>query len=332
MQSSTVRRVAAVLAIATGVFLVGFTFAEHMFTRADDAQTIADRYRSLMSTAGLRDLSSGFQAVQEAGGELGTRALPRLQQQMREGDAQFASYVSAAMPGIAAFDAQAPGVVKLVGPVIAKMRAARADYARADQIPTAFLPMSIAPWLFVGIGALLIGLGAFTWFRAGTAAAALVALAGLGLVVAPLVIEIPSKIDAAERVRAIGRIGLAPATAQRAVGATKLFDAMAADVTTKLEPSLGGPASFAVAFPTLASWAREWQSSTSAKSHALSDSQVTMGPVFASADQIPLEPIPWMFVAPGAVLAMLAGFTLLPARRRADAITPAATAEPVPAA
>jgi hypothetical protein len=36
------RRIAALLAIVVGIGLIGFTFAEHVFSRSADAQTIAD--------------------------------------------------------------------------------------------------------------------------------------------------------------------------------------------------------------------------------------------------------------------------------------------------
>ena len=42
----------------------------------------------------------------------------------------------------------------------------------------------------------------------------------------------------------------------------------------------------------------------------LSDSQVALGTTFANADRIPLEPIPWMFIIPGFVIAGLAAATL----------------------
>ena len=93
----------------------------------------------------------------------------------------------ATMPGIHAFDTQAPGVVALVGPVIGQMQAARADYARASDIPTSWLPLSSAPWLFLGIGALLIAAGTFALVRPQPLANVALLVVGLGLVVAPLV-------------------------------------------------------------------------------------------------------------------------------------------------
>ena len=186
------------------------------------------------------------------------------------------------------------------------------------------MPLSSAPWLFLGIGALLLAAGALALFRPGPYATAALLIAGLGVAVAPIVIGIPSKVDAAVRVTRIGRVGLAPDTGQKAVGATKLFDGMARDVQTQLEPAYDekmGAGSFARTFPTLAGFSDEWQRSTSAKSHALSDSQVALGPTFANADRISLRPIPWLFVVPGAVLALAAGaaFVMSARRRSADA-------------
>ena len=66
------RRFAAVLAVVTGVFLIGFTFAEHLVSRSADAQTVSDRYSTLVSPNGLRALSSGFALLKSAGAELGT--------------------------------------------------------------------------------------------------------------------------------------------------------------------------------------------------------------------------------------------------------------------
>jgi hypothetical protein len=319
------RRFAAVLAVVVGITLITFTFALHLFTRASDAQTIADHYAPLMSSAGLADLGRGFDAVQAAGSQLGTAAEPQLRDALEMNKHEFAEYKRREMPGIAAFDAQAPGVVRLVGPVIAQMRAERTDYARSSDIPVSWLPLSSAPWLFLGIGALLVGVGAFGWFRPGGPATATLLVVGLGVAIAPVVVGIPGKVDAAVRVTKIGRVGLAPATAEKAVGATKLFDGMVADVQTKLRPAIEahtGKATFATRFPTLSRFADEWQHTTSAKSHALSDSQVALAPTFANADHIPLRPIPWLFIVPGIALSLAAGSALVSARRAHRAALP----------
>jgi hypothetical protein len=308
------RRVAAVVAVLFGVMLIAFTFGEHLVSRSSDAAAIADHYQPLMSNAGLADLSSGFDAVKAAGAELDTSAEPRLQSVLGLTDREFAQYKSREMSGIAQFDAQAPGVVTLVGPVIAQMQAERVDYARASDIPVSWLPLSSAPWLFLGIGTLLIAVGAFALYRPGRLATSALLVVGLGVVVAPLVVGIPGKVDAAVRVTKIGRVGLAPATGEKAVGATQLFDGMAHDVTTKLQPALEqrmGRAGYEANFPTLARWAAEWEATTSAKSHSLSDSQVALSSTFANADRIPLRPIPWLFIVPGILLALSAGAALL---------------------
>lgn len=317
------RRVVGIVAVLIGITLVGFTFTQRMFSRSRDAQTIADAYRPLMSARGLHDLRTGFEAVKAAGAELGSKAQPRLQQALGLDDQQFAEYLTREMPNIKRFDDQAPAVVKLVGPVISQMEAARSDYHRADQIPVGILGLSSAPWLFLAVAVLLIVAGGYAIARPGQLATVAVGLVGLAIVVAPLVLGIPGKVDAARRVTRLGAVGLAPATGQKAVGATALFDGMASDVGQKLEPGLGArlaPAgtdprqAFAQAFPTLASWVESWQGGISAKSHDLSSSQVRLSSTFARANRIRLRPIPWLFIGPGAVLVVLALATLAAGR------------------
>ena len=319
------RRLAAVLAVAVGLTLVGFVVVEHLFSRSEDAQTIADRYRPLLSSPGLAGLRGGFEELQRAGAQLGGQALPRLQQSLGMHDEEFAAYVAKEMPGIRAFDEQAPAVVALVDPVIGKMEAIREDYRRADSIPVGFLSLTSAPWLFLGIGLLLVAVGGFALVRPGAPAAIALTVVGLGIALAPLVLGIPGKVDAAVRVTDVGRVGLAPATGARAVAATKLFDGMVADVRTRLQPALSdqlgegdaaGRQVFESSFPALARFSDDWTRTLSAQSHALSDSQVALAPAFANVDRIPLEPLPWLFIVPGAVLAVLGAATLLPAVRR----------------
>ena len=304
--------------------LLTFTFVEHVYSRSHDAETIADHYRPLMSTDGLADLRNGFESLKAAGAELAGKAQPQLQRDLGMNDQQFADYLAREMPDVKQFDDQAAGVVGLVEPVIATMESERADYHSSDQIPVGFLPLSSAPWLFVGIGLLFVGAGGLALVRPTGTTMAMLLVVGLGIAIAPIAVGIPHKVDAAVRVTRVGRAGLAPSTAQKAVGATALFDAVVDDVRTKMEPAYaarhGGDAAnaqqlFAQQFPVLAEFAETWHDTTSAKSHDLSDSQLAMGPTFANADRIPLRPIPWMFIISGIAIALLAGIALVPLRR-----------------
>ncbi len=319
------RRVVAALAMLLGIVLLTFTFSEHLFSRARNAQAIADHYRPLMSTQGLADLRNGFESVRAAGAQLGSSALPRLQRDLGLSQEQFDAYVAQNMPGITSFTKTAPAVVALVDPVIGQMESARGDYHQADQIPTGFLHLTSAPWLFIGIAGALVALGLWGVIRPSAGATLAIAAIGLGLLVAPIVIGIPGKVDAARRVTRLGHVGLAPSTGQKAVGATALFDGMAGDVATRLEPALAsaeGKDTFAADFPALATFTTNWRASISAQSHALSDSQVALAPTFAEADKIPLRPIPWLFLLPGGALALLGAASLLPAVRTRRAASP----------
>jgi hypothetical protein len=90
-------------------------------------------------------------------------------------------------PGIGG-EWHAPGVVALVDPVIGQMEAARADYHQADQIPAGFLGLTSAPWLFLGLGVLLIVVGLWTLLRPSVGLMAAIVVIGLGLALAPVVL------------------------------------------------------------------------------------------------------------------------------------------------
>src|SRR4051812_45058140 len=139
------RRIVSVIAVASGVGLVVFMFVEHLPSRSQDAERVLAQYRQLMSGPGLADLRSGFNSVAAGGTELIAKAEPQLQRDLGMSDAEFASYVSKQIPGVAAFNTSGPKVVALVDPVITKMQAEQRDYHSADQIPIGALPMSSAP-------------------------------------------------------------------------------------------------------------------------------------------------------------------------------------------
>jgi hypothetical protein len=325
------RRWVGAPAVLAGLVLIGFTFSHRLFERADDAETVSDQYRGLMSAAGLAELRDGFESVKAAGAELSSRAEPRLQEALGLDDEQFQRHLDDHLPGIATFDARAGGIVTVVEPVIGQMEAARPDYERADDIPTGFLPLSSAPWLFLGVGALLVATGGWAAWRPGGRSAMAVVVVGLGVAIVPLALQIPAKVDAAVRVSELGATGLDPATGQAAVGATAVFDGLADDVTGGLKPALtaaeglSGPradAWFAATFPALDRFTADWQGGISAKSHDLADSQVALAPVFADAHRIPLRPVPAMFIGWGFVSAAVGGLALALGRRRRPATQP----------
>jgi hypothetical protein len=153
---------------------------------------------------------------------------------------------------------------------------------------------------------------------------ALLAIVGAALVVVPLAIELPDKIDAAERVSVVGRVGLDPATGERAVTATRLFDGAAADLSTALPVAYAratgttveqAQARIAERFPAVTRFVDAWPA-LSGPSHELSDSQVALAGTFHDADQIPLGAVPWLFLVPGALLAAGAASALLVDRGR----------------
>ena len=214
-----------------------------------------------MSAKGLRDLSTGFDAVKAAGG--GARNV---------GGAETATGARDDRRGVRSSTSRrrcrasrsstrrAPGVVALVGPVIGE------DAGGPPRLHQGFGHPGVLAAAHERRRGCSSASGCCSSGSARTRCGdrarsrASRCLVGLGIAIAPLVIGIPGKVDAAVRVTEIGRIGLAPATGQKAVGATALFDGMAADVHTKLEPALDqrlGAGAFAQQFPALANVGRQ---------------------------------------------------------------------------
>ena len=133
------RRVAAVLAVVVGVDAdrvhVRGAPLRSFARRADDRRSVRAAHvgeGAARPEHGLRRREGSRRRARDLGGaETATGA--------RDDDAQFEQYVAEEMPGIAKFDAQAPGVVALVGPVIGKMEAVRGDYTKASDIPVSWL-------------------------------------------------------------------------------------------------------------------------------------------------------------------------------------------------
>src|SRR3954451_5422808 len=116
------RRVLSVIAIASGVGLLIFTFVEHLRSRSRDAERVSVQYRQLMSAGGLSDLRSGFDSVAAGGTELITKLEPQLQHDLGMSDAEFAAFLAQQTPGIAAFNTNGRKIVSLVDPVITQMQ------------------------------------------------------------------------------------------------------------------------------------------------------------------------------------------------------------------
>jgi hypothetical protein len=335
------RRTAAVIAITLGMALIAVPFALSLFSRTSSAERVTDRFRHMMSAEGLVELRTDFETVRGTGEELIQGLLPRLARELGISEAELDRLIKTEFPATATGVQEVPAVLAFVDPVIDKLEADAKDFRAADSIPVGDVPLTVGPWVFIGIGVAFIIAGVFvlTGARSGLVAALLF---GLAVAAAPLAVSFPQKASDGDRVAAVARIGLSQEGADKAQHAMVVLDAMFAEIDHDLIPAMEqrlqlSDAAFrqliATDFPKVNQGLARW-SEIRLKGHSLADKQTASVGDFAAADRIPYTTLPWLLVGSGGVLAGVASAALVQTRRRtanaigSDARIPLASRDP----
>ena len=197
--------------------------------------------------------------------------------------------------------------------------------------PLPGLAASSVPWILLGAGGAVALLGVAVLTRPRRAGAALVAIIGLGLIVVPLALSIPSKSDAGVNLQRAGSFVFSPKIAPAALATTGRIARMIDEVQTKFLPQTAGQlhesparvnALVAHHFPVVAQGLAAWPS-IRAGAFARARDQVASIRDAANVDGIDVRAIAWMVIGPG-ILALLAGATAFALSGRARPPTEAA--------
>ncbi|MEX2100285.1 MAG: hypothetical protein WEB19_02615 [Acidimicrobiia bacterium] len=325
---SRARRIVFVITLAAAAYLVAVPFALSLFSRTSDAETLSDYYRPLMSEEGIRYQRNNLRVVNAAGDEVPTVFLPRLQTELGMDEAQFNAYVADNFPHVAAFLKRAPEVVAYLNPGLEKVLAQGDNFEDADQFPLANLDVRVGPWslLLLGLGLVVIAV----LVRVGTSPVPVVAVfvVGLGLVVGPPVLGWFHQTEAAEQVAEAARGPFTSGLANTTVDDTYKFDAAITEIREAMFPAIGRRLGLSDpeldtflhdSFPDTMRFLDAWRDNVYRTSRALTLSLIEYMDEFHNADATPYEALPWVFIAPGAVLLLTGAFGLLSARRRAAA-------------
>lgn len=318
------RRIAAVVIAVTGLFLIAVPFALRLFERAGDAEQVTERFRPMMSDEGLVQLRSDFETVKAGGTEFINDAIPRFADDLGMTDTEFAAFTEENFPNVATGVEQIPGIVDFVDPVLTTLEDDTEEFDSADSIPVGDIPITVGPWVFLGLGAALVAAGAV--ILRGSGSGPLVATALLSavvVVVAPFVVRFPQKADDGEDLAAVARIGLAQDGAHAAQSATVVLDDMVIEVRGEMLPALGDAldltdaelgAVLAEDYPAIDRLLADWDDIVP-RGYALASNQQASVDDFADADALSFQTIPWLLAVPGAVALVAAGTLLLAGRR-----------------
>jgi hypothetical protein len=317
-------RIVPAVALTVGLALIVLTFVLSLPGRTAGAERTTDRFRQLMTPAGLVGLRRDFEVVHHAGLQFRDRALPDFARALRLDQRQMARLMRTQFPAVDAGVRSLPGVFAFVDPNIRNLEARGGKFSNLDAIPTSWLPLNAAAWIFFGLGVLLAGAGALGLARPGRRTTALCGLVGAGMVAIPLAISLPSKAADARDVGNISRGGLSQAGATRASSINDALQAMVSEIHTKMVPALAAklgtsPASLERKigrdYPAVGKFLGQFDGYLLPTARGLAARQQASVKDFAEADKTPIRTIPWLLIGPGALLALIAAGSLLAARR-----------------
>jgi hypothetical protein len=296
------RRGLALLAIAFGIGIAVLPFAMSLWSDAPAGQRIVNRFDSTLSNGGLRALNANFATVGAMSTQIFDQMVPQL------------GIDTAAHPAIAHAQREIPAAVALVAPVNKQLVAVHGDFESVKSLPGIFgLPLRSIPWLLLGLGVALVGVGAFALIRPSVRASAAIGGVGLAMVVASVALSLPQKADAAVHVNRVGRVALSTVATEAASDTTRTIDALVNDVN-------GSFGAQARSYPAVERGLERWPSIRPG-AYALAAAQLASLRDRGKLDNIPFRALPWLIIGPGILLAALGTVVVLQeAPRRAKAV------------
>jgi hypothetical protein len=312
------RRGVGVAAVVAGIAMALSPFALSLAGNANGGQRILDRFRYTLSTGGLAALKSSYTTVVNMGDEFFGRTLPYVRAQLHESPATFQADLARRYPAIATAEKEIPPVLAIVNPRVPGLLVLHDDFAKVDSLPFLGLPVSSVPWILLGVGIAIAALGVAVLVRPSRAGAALVSVIGLGLIVVPLALSVPSKADAAVRLQQAGRFVFSPMIAPAALATTQKVDRLVGEVSTSFVPQTAArlhetpaqlSAQLAHRFPAVARGLAAWPSIRSGALQRASD-QVASVRDFANVEGIDVRAVPWAVIGPGILMLLVGAIAL----------------------
>lgn len=315
------RRAAAVVTVLFGLWLVSLPFAFDLFDRTSNAEKVTDAFRSTLSARGIADLSANYGVIRGFGNQFVNETRPALAKQLGLSQAQFDRFVGANFPAVAAAVKGVPGAIALVDPVVPQLArlSGSGDFRKVDDIPGLGLPITVIPWLLLGLGAAAAGFGAVGLWRGSRWAI----MAGGGIaaatVIAALALDLPAKFQATSRTVEVGRVALSQKAADTATQTVAVVDATVKEVQAKLVPALATrlgttpaavKAEIATQFPDVATGLAQWPRIKPGAADLAARQRATVA-AFAAGDGAPFRTLPWLVIGPALLAALLCGAALV---------------------
>lgn len=332
------RRIAAVLLLAVGAFLVSITLAYNLFKVGPAFENLITDFRPHLTQSSIDTARGDIGRLQAASTELQTKVMPALAGQLGMSQAQFGSYLQQQFPAVTKGLAALPQITPQFTATINDLDQNRPLFRSADAIPTKNLPATTVPWSLLGVGILVMGLGVATWFTRRWGAG-IAGLAGVLVVVGAFAMSLPGKAADADQLNANLKPTYTQAMVDQAKGAVATVSAMGTEMQTKMLPAMAtalkmDPATLqtmlAQNFPATAAALSSMPASLARFDGLVSAFSANLGN-YGTLKPVPFERIIWMLVASGSATALLGGWAFVASRerRRPELIPPVEERIPV---
>jgi hypothetical protein len=295
-----------------GVGLLAAPAVFQMFSRAPAGGEMIDEFRPFMTRAEVTKLRGFLREIDAAATETHDQVDPAVAAQLGLDERAARERLTL----LAHFETQWPAIDTDMNDMLDRMHANLGNFAGVDALP----PFPLFPWFFVVPGLMVAAAAGLALRVAGQGRSprrTLVVLAalGVGLIAAPAVFQMFSRAPGGGQMIDDFRPLMTRTKVTRIQGYFITIGNGEAELRNVALPASGIPSSLV---PAVARFAKDWPTINA-----------EMGPVvgvmadnldnYAAVDALPPFPLfPWFFVAPGALIVVLAGIALKRRGRQAD--------------
>jgi hypothetical protein len=321
-----VRRGVAILSIGIGVGLIALPIAYSMFGRTADAERILDRFEFLTLGGNPARYLDEAEVTRAGSAELADEAIPTFASDAGLAGGEFDRLAETMFPAFAAAQAEIPQANEFSVRYSEQLDAVDEKFQSVYDIPTASLPLTATPWLFLVGGVACLAAGLVALRTPGRAPIAAIVVLGLAMALGPLVLSAPGKSADAGDVEDFASRGLTAMAATAAQQASTSLDALVKETDGETLPYLARRQGISQArlgeelrseFPAAAELLAEWDV-IGPRLARLSDAVAESVDEFESAKELPISLPVWLLIGAGAALTLSAGLALIAGPRDPD--------------
>jgi hypothetical protein len=285
----------------------------------DEGQQLRDRFRQVTTTKGFAQFGATVTEATKAVDELTAKTYPSFARDYGMTPAQFKAYVAANFSDVSRGVTTVQGLPNLVTPIASGVAALPdGKFQPLYDLPIGGISLASVPWLLLGGGIAILILGLVALRRPGRRMTVLVLVAGIALIVVPVAASLPSKTEQTGKILKLCDYGLSADAALRSERAAYYTDSMIRQYKTEFLPAVAKQQHEAVAAlqkqlktesPALSKWVSDWKVVGPGTLAFAADIRTSVSQ-YAQVRDFPFEELPWLLIALGCFVVVVAAVAL----------------------